>query len=67
MNHSGWTLVKLALRLLVLVVAVACLVHIMPYWVLACIAAWVLVSVPVGVLMGHCALSEGRHWPRSDQ
>jgi hypothetical protein len=42
----------------VLVAAGACLLQSLPESVLEFLTAWTLVSVPVGVVIGHCALSE---------
>jgi hypothetical protein len=43
----------------ILLVAVgACLLQSLPDGVLEFLTAWTLVSVPVGVVIGHCALSE---------
>ncbi len=42
-----------------LVVACVYLLHMLPSDVFMLLTAWVLASFPIGVLMGHCALSEG--------
>jgi hypothetical protein len=34
------------------------LLHLLPNHVLTILAAWILGSFPIGVLVGHCALSE---------
>jgi hypothetical protein len=36
----------------------AYLLHLLPSSVLIFLTAWTLVSFPIGVLIGHCALSE---------
>ena len=36
----------------------ACLVHVASVEVLSFLMAWTTLSIPVGVLIGHCALSE---------
>lgn len=43
---------------MLLVAAGASLLQSLPESVLEFLTAWVLVSVPVGVVIGHCALSE---------
>jgi hypothetical protein len=37
----------------------ACLLQSLPYGVLDFLTAWTLFSVPLGMMVGHCALSEG--------
>ncbi|MDR3534093.1 MAG: hypothetical protein P4L90_26455 [Rhodopila sp.] len=34
------------------------LLHLLPIEVLSILTAWTLASFPIGVLIGHCALSE---------
>jgi hypothetical protein len=34
------------------------LLHFLPSEVLTCLTVWVLASFPIGILIGHCALSE---------
>ncbi|MBS0640290.1 MAG: hypothetical protein U1E70_01255 [Acetobacteraceae bacterium] len=36
----------------------ACLLQSLPQGVLDFLTAWMLVSLPVGIVVGHCALSE---------
>lgn len=36
----------------------AYLIHLLPNEVRMALAAWTLMSVPIGVLFGHCVLSE---------
>ena len=40
------------------IVAAALVLHLLPREVLAFLTAWILISLPVGVLIGHCVLSE---------
>jgi hypothetical protein len=41
------------------VVAISILVvHLLPSGVLTILTAWIVASVPIGVLIGHCVLSE---------
>ena len=40
------------------IVAAALVLHLLPKEVLAFLAAWILLSLPIGVLIGHCVLSE---------
>jgi len=40
------------------VVLTAVVLHLLPHAVLNILTAWILVSFPIGVLIGHCALSE---------
>jgi hypothetical protein len=42
----------------VLVAACVWLLHMLPGEVLTFLTAWTLASFPIGVLIGHCALSE---------
>ncbi len=44
---------------LVVAACIFCL-YILPYGVLAVLIAWTLASFPIGVLIGHCVLSEER-------
>jgi hypothetical protein len=37
----------------------ACLLQTLPNGLLDFLSAWTLVSVPLGMMIGHCALSEG--------
>lgn len=41
-------------------IAAVCIVvlHLLPSQVLTVLTAWVLLSYPIGVLIGHCALGE---------
>ncbi len=40
------------------IVLSACLLTVLPSDVIYVLAAWLLASFPIGVLIGHCALSE---------
>jgi hypothetical protein len=40
------------------VVMSAYLLHLLPNEVRIVLAAWILISLPIGVLFGHCVLSE---------
>lgn len=42
----------------VIVAACVFLLHFLPNEVLVLLTAWILISFPIGVLIGHCALSE---------
>jgi hypothetical protein len=58
-----WSTDKLPGRLVILgmpllVIGSVLLLHILPNEVLALLTAWTLLSFPVGVLIGHCVLSE---------
>jgi hypothetical protein len=44
-----------------LVAVSAFLMHYLPSDVLMFLTAWTLASFPIGVLIGHCALSEDSH------
>lgn len=33
-------------------------IHLLPNGIASLVAAWVIMSVPVGIAMGHCVLSE---------
>lgn len=39
-------------------IAAACLLRSLPEGVLDFLTAWTLISVPLGIVVGHCALSE---------
>ena len=40
------------------VTAVTWAIQVLPYGVSAALFAWVLASLPIGILIGHCALGE---------
>lgn len=42
----------------VLIGAAIFLLHLLPSEVLTILTAWILASFPIGVLIGHCVLSE---------
>ena len=39
-------------------IATACLLHSLPEGMVDFLTAWTLVSLPIGMVIGHCALSE---------
>ncbi len=41
-----------------LIVATICLLYFLPGEVLTFLTAWTLASFPIGILIGHCVLSE---------